>query len=294
MNSNAAHNGRKQLSPQECAAYVYAYPGNIPILLTAPHGGREFIQGMQGRRYGVTATDLNTLPMIKIVRDIMRTEYDCVPYVVGAYFSRKYIDANRSARSAYEDENAREIYNAYHRQIALYIQEMKNKFPDNHPLLVDIHGQSAYPDTIFRGTRNTKTLQDLLKVAGEDAVIGAESILGVLHKYGYRVFPSLTSITEQEHRSYDGGFTVYTYGSHCKQGINAVQLEFGSQLRTKDQLRCTARDFAYALDVFNRRWQMRTTTPKKKLTLGVTLLGSLSWILYHVCFEPRSSGMRSG
>ena len=77
-------------------------------------------------------------------------------------------------------------------------------------ILLDIHGQGAEADTIFRGTGRGKTVQKLLTRHGEDAVIGPHSILGFLEeKYQYKVFPPYSpSSLMQEDKRFRGGYTV--------------------------------------------------------------------------------------
>ncbi len=178
------------------------------------------------------------------------------PYIVAACFHRRYIDANRTPKNAYENEAARQYYDHYHNQIKSCIGEVKGAFPDvQASLLIDIHGQSYQPEVIFRGTRNTETVSALLKNCGEGALIGEESILGVLSGMGIEISPATNDLALVEHPSYDGGFTVYKYGSHHVKGIDAMQLEFGNFFRKPENISKTAQQVALAIVVFYKRWQ---------------------------------------
>lgn len=53
---------------------------------------------------------------------------------------------------------------------------------------------------------------------------------------------------------YTGGHTAQTYGSHRTNGIDAIQLEFGSQLRARANLDKTAGDLAAAIAIFAKEY----------------------------------------
>jgi N-formylglutamate amidohydrolase len=60
-------------------------------------------------------------------------------------------------------------------------------------------------------------------------------------------------VNDREWR-YSGGHTVQTYGSHRDSGIDAIQLEFGTRLRARDNVDRTAADVAAAIRVFAREY----------------------------------------
>jgi hypothetical protein len=73
---------------------------------------------------------------------------------------------------------------------------------------------------------------------------------------GYRVVPSNdTSPTDRvEAQEYAGGYTVVVYGSQRADGIDAMQLEFGRDLRERLTVQKTARDTAAAIAAFYERY----------------------------------------
>jgi N-formylglutamate amidohydrolase len=227
----------------------------LPIILAAPHGGREAIPGVAARRgIGVakftTGRDHNTGELAELIAANLRARLGASPYLVIARFDRKYADANRPCDGAYESDEARPYYEAYHRALSEYCENVRKLWGVG--LLLDIHGQSAETETIFRGTDNLKSVSDLERRFGKDALSGAKSILGLLEKYGYKVIPS-NGGSDREQR-YAGGYTTRTYGSHRGTGIDAIQLEFGTRLRSRPNLEQTANDVAQAIVVFAREY----------------------------------------
>ena len=211
---------------------ILTRPGNLPILLTVPHGGASTVPNVPLRNSGTTVTDAYTLETAEAVAKQLERALGAQPYFVAARFSRKYIDANRAAAEAYETPAAKPVYDAYHREIARYVAELRERFPQG-ALLLDIHGQGDAPDVVHRGTRNGATVAALLRRHGNAALTGPDSVPGALAGRGYRVFPPNTPPgNPPEHRGYSGGHTVHLYGSGGPAGIDAIQLELGRALRT--------------------------------------------------------------
>jgi N-formylglutamate amidohydrolase len=222
----------------------------LPIILSAPHGGREAIPGIAERRgAGVpqfaTGRDHNTGELAERIAARLQESLGARPYLVIAHFHRKYIDANRPSEAAYEAAEARPHYEAYHRALREHCEQVRKLWGQG--LLLDIHGQSSQADAIFRGTDNLKSVTNLERRFGKAALSGAKSIPGLLERSGYKVIPS-NGDGEREWR-YSGGYTTRIYGSHGT-GIDAMQLEFGAQLRSRAQLERTALDVARAIVVF--------------------------------------------
>jgi len=194
---------------------------------------------------------VGTLELAETVAKRMSEALGDRPYVVAAQFSRKFIDANRAEAEAFETPEAKPVYRAYHNCIRDFVSETKKKFPAG-ALLLDIHGQSEDPRRIHRGTRNGLTVTRLIQRHGPIAVTGENSILGYLASKGYHVFPSSAQIGEpSEHKRYVGGYTVSTYGSNHAEGIDAIQLEIGKEIRAE---RAFADDLGKAIVVFYRTY----------------------------------------
>jgi N-formylglutamate amidohydrolase len=204
----------------------------LPILITAPHGGLEGVPNVPPRSRGTTSTDVHTIELMEAVAKHLESRLGSQLYVVAARFSRKYIDANRVEGEAFDSPDAKPAYDAYHNRIRLFISQMKKRFSQG-ALLLDIHGQSGDPGVVHRGTRNGATVAALIRSHGPEALIGPNSILGVVQNKGYKVFPPNTPLANPpEDRRFNGGHTVHIYGSSHSDGIDAIQIEVGRNLRT--------------------------------------------------------------
>jgi len=232
--------------------------GTLPIILAAPHGGREPIPGVAPRRgIGVAQfaaeRDSNTAELAEAVALKLGERLGATPFLVIARFERKFIDANREPAAAYEMPQAKLHYDAYHRAIGEAAEAIRQKWGSG--LLLDIHAQRAQADTIFRGTDNGRSVSQLQRQFGQAALSGANSVLGHLAANGYKILPNLTG--QDRETLYTGGYTTRTYGSHRGTKIDAIQLELGSDLRAKANLERTANDLALAVAAFARAYLLR-------------------------------------
>jgi N-formylglutamate amidohydrolase len=192
-----------------------------------------------------TGRDTNTEELAHAVSAAVEKKNGLKPYMVVARFHRKYIDANRPPEIAYEDVKAKPTYDAYRETLAAYCRAVKKEY--GRGLLLDIHGQGRMNDTVIRGTRDGKTVSLLIGRYGEKAHTGPESFFGLLAAHGCKVFPE--NLADKDFAALNGGDIVHTYGSG-EYGIDAIQLEFGGDLREKAKLTDTAGKVASAVEKF--------------------------------------------
>lgn len=245
------------LLPQLADAYepssvIDATPGTLPLLLTVPHDGADFLGLLPHRTKGATVRDAGTRELAERVAALLQQQIGGRPYLVVAKFSRKHLDANRAETEAMESSEMLPAYRAYHDQVATYVAQLRQKFPSGS-LLIDVHGQSDEPNTTFRGTRAGLTVKNLLARFGPPALQGPNSILGHLAAKGYGVNPDAVAESLREDSRFAGGYTVFTYGSHRPDGIDAIQVEFGRQHRSNPRL---PEDLAAAIVNFMRAFDM--------------------------------------
>ena len=243
--SQEGKNSEKQVGD---APLVFVRAGDIPILLSAPHGGRRAIPDVperkaDGEKQFVTTRDDNTAELtMKLAEELERSLHG-KPFVVVAHFERKYLDVNRPAADAYEVDAAKLVYEQYHAALRQSCRTIRERWP--HGLLLDIHGQAAEPDKIMRGTANGDTVKRLVERHSRAAVIGPRSLFGALQEAGIPVLPNLE--TDDREVKFNGGHIVRTYGSHREGGLDAIQLELGTDFRKNTKLNETARTLTDAV-----------------------------------------------
>ena len=241
---------------QPPSSYYTVVPGDVPIILTAPHGGTLSYPFPPRPCTGsqTCATDTNTRLLTPRASDAFHTLTGKRPYMIVAQGDRAYIDLNRdktaTPNNAYDDPAAEAYYDYYHDTIQGFIDDIKAEY--GRGLLLDIHGQSTLPSMNIRGTKNGLTTTELLAEFGSPSLNGVNSIIGSLDQLGYPVDPNVNLPFEDqvENPAFDGGYTVQAYGSNLSTGIDAIQIEFGIDYRSGTVWEQTADDLAIAMNNF--------------------------------------------
>lgn len=251
---------------------VTAQRGSLPIVLSAPHGGRVRVPGSPGRTAGVVVRDINTAQLTLLVAQRITERLGSKPSFVIAQFSRRDVDANRpemgpDGEPAYVGDAAAAQYRAFHTELEGCVAVARG-IAAHGALLVDIHGQARVPGAIVRGTNNGESFARAIAVYGREAVVGAKSIFGVLASKGYVVIPELPGApggVEARERMFEGGYITRRYGSAHPEGINAVQIELGEMRRTA--LEQTAIDLGDAIVEHYRAFGSGVPTPPEGAAL---------------------------
>lgn len=236
---------------------VSVQPGTLAIVLTAPHGGTKPVPGATTRRGTgverfVTVRDANTSELAEKIADALERELGARPAVVIARFQRTYIDANRKPEEAYEGDVTRPHYDAFHAETQRAVDEAVKRW--GRALLIDVHGQSAEPDAIFRGTLNGRSVTSLRERFGDDAVIGPDSLFAQFQSRGYRIIPEPADGKLGEETRFSGGYITQAYGSHAQPLVDAIQIEVGLNFRRDATLDKTADDIAQSIAHFARKY----------------------------------------
>jgi N-formylglutamate amidohydrolase len=249
----------KVMESDDIEELVMVSEGTLPIVLSAPHGGTLKIAGVdvrqgQGMATGpsgfFTGRDGGTSELAVAVAQALEKQTGKKPYMVVSKAHRKYLDPNRPSEIAYEDSDAAPVYQRYHGTLQRYCQEVLQKYRTG--LLLDIHGQGSSSKTVYRGTGNGKTVVRLKERFGESAHTSDQSFFGMLNRLGWQVYPYPADGKEQS--GFTGGYIVQTHGSHRPSGLDAIQLEFGSEYRDKENRSKTADVLTQAIIEYMREY----------------------------------------
>ena len=237
---------------------VSRHRGTMPVILTCPHGGDKQPPGVPNPRTGVglprdcrfeTNTDRFTRTITRGVAQVLFDVFGEAPYVVIANFDRAFIDANRREECAFEDRDAKPFYEEYHNTVRQFVDEIR---ADNggRGLLFDIHGTVKIdhdPADVYLGTLNGEAISNLLSLDSL-AMSRRRSLPGLLKEMDYAVSAKIPETLR-------GDFTLETYGSSNPDGVDAIQIEIESKLRTDDSKRNVfIEDLAYAISSLIARY----------------------------------------
>lgn len=241
--------------------WIQYIEGDIPLIITVPHGGSLKPESMADRTYGIFDMDLNTIPTTLAIYDAFKKKTGHSPHLVINNLDRTKLDANRPVEEAAQGDSmatlAWEQYQHYIVRGRLFSMEQCGK-----GLLLDLHGQSHppqwieigsgvgcielnFPDDMFESQAPLSNLRAMAQRAMEkgmtynDIIKGENSLGGMLQSRGYNSVPShINNETEGPIFFYDGrgsaGTTADTYGSSRGGVIDSSQLELMYSVRADE------------------------------------------------------------
>jgi hypothetical protein len=232
--------------------YITYYPGNIPIIISIPHGGDISPSEISNRTYGVSVTDSNTIDLGIAIRNYFYSNYNIRPYVIINNLKRTKLDANREINEAAQGNIfAERAFDEFHFYIQSAREEILSKYSTG--FLFDIHGHGVNPDgfydmrtwigyllsgdkldnsdsyidqnisiddtSIFNiANSSNETLSEILR--------GPNSLGSFFENNLYTALPSSNSPSPEGMRYFSGGYNTFFYGTDRNFNFNAIQLEF--------------------------------------------------------------------
>ncbi len=119
--------------------YTEYIAGNLPLIITAPHGGTDPASALPNRTYGTTSTDLNTAELSRAIRTACSNSYGRWPHVIICRVPRTKIDCNREIVEGAQGVAATEaVWNEYHNLIRMAKEAVTSSH--GRGLLIDVHG----------------------------------------------------------------------------------------------------------------------------------------------------------
>lgn len=216
--------------------YVESVSGDLPIVLTAPHGGALKPGSIANRKEGVLGADLNSLELTRALAAELFARTGRHPAMVASHLHRSKLDPNREIKAAAQgDPTAESAWRDFHAAIraALATTVARHGFA----FLIDFHGhahpiarlelgyaldsaQLNRPDTTFdaSGLITLSTVSDLHARSGPalapSALIRGPRSLGALYQAaGLRAIPSPQEPQPDSDPFFAGGYIVRTYAA---------------------------------------------------------------------------------
>ena len=244
--------------------YTTYYPGNIPVILSIPHGGDISPSEISNRTYGVSVTDSNTIELGIAIRNYFYSNYNIRPYLIINNLKRTKLDANRDrVEAAQGNIYAERAFDEFHFYIENAREDIISKFGTG--ILFDIHGHGINPDGFndlrtwigYLLTSNNLdnsndyidqnisiddvSIYSLLISSGKslsELLSGPSSLGALFEDDNYTALPSPKSRSPEGMRYFSGGYNTFRYGANRNFNFSSIQLEFPFQgLRDTPQSR---------------------------------------------------------
>ena len=258
--------------------YIEYRAGNLPIIITAPHGGRLEPTTIPDRNCATCTTvmDGNTMELAYQIDTALRQAFGCFPNIIVNRLHRKKLDANREiVEAANGSADAEVSWQEWHK----FIQAAKNDVIRRYGrgILIDLHGHGHTIQRLELGYLTTESdlrLSDALlstpqyrdKLSIKNLVLNnrngfnaaqllrGEFALGTL--LAANNFPSVPSQQDPAPAVADdyfnGGYNTARHGSRDSTLIDAIQIECHSTgvRNTFENRRSFATQLANSLKVY--------------------------------------------
>lgn len=226
--------------------YVEYRAGDLPIILSAPHGGSLAPASIPDRTLGTTTADAHTIDLVTLLAQALARTSGGTPHVVICHLRRSKVDVNREiVEAAQGNPEAGQAWTEYHAFIEAASAAAVSAA--GHGFYVDIHGH-AHPAArvelgyLLNATELARTDDELndgtvaprssIRAIADEAdapfavvLRGPGSIGALLAARGYPAVPSPAVPSPGTDPYYAGGYSTDRHGSAHGGRVSAVQVE---------------------------------------------------------------------
>jgi N-formylglutamate amidohydrolase len=233
--------------------YVEYIPGELPLVISAPHGGLLKPKSVADRTYGVVDADANTQDLARRIAAEMNKQTGRTLDLIISHLHRSKLDPNREIKEAAQgDPTAEMIWQEYHNYIG---QALKTSVARHgRAFFIDLHGQNHKDIRVELGymhrvTDLAKPIQEInsddfiqsgsIQLISElnptvpyaDLLFGSDSLGAMIEQHGFLTTPSprMTVPTEPYFR---GGYTIDRH-SKASAKVAGLQIE-ANRIRLRD------------------------------------------------------------
>lgn len=214
----------QEVTQAKIPEYLYFQKGTLPVVISIPHDGRlekdglpERVNSQSFKNFSNARDNHTTVTGLSISENIERLTGK-KPYIIVNLLHRKYMDPNRAPNEAYEHPLAGEIYNQYDSALKEAITEINKKYKKG--ILLDIHGQTEFPDDVYLISLDGKTIDQ-----------EKETTIRQILQDRYKVASSSPEKLVIE------GSMIDRHGRHNLSGIDAIEIEIHHKIRSNQALR---------------------------------------------------------
>ena len=226
--------------------------GNMPLVISAPHGGTISPEGIKDRDCGTKEMDNNTAQLALEIENAFKTS-EKKPYLIIAKLARKKIDFNRDLEEATCGNPQMEYtWKQYHKYIEEAIDAAIKKF--GYVMYIDLHGQSHPVKRLelgyFLSTTALREVQESTEMNSEvgaktsvknllennnqlslkELLMGENAFGTLMEKSGFPAVPSLGNPYPKQGEPYfNGGYNTRRYTSSDYPKVFGMQIEANFQ-----------------------------------------------------------------
>jgi len=224
--------------------YIEYLAGDLPVIVSAPHGGKLEPAEISARTSGVTTRDLNTQELARAFASALFDRTGRRAHIIINRLHRNRLDANREiVEAAQGDVFGEWAWAEYHGFIEAAKQSVDEQYGSG--LYIDLHGHGhdiqrlelgyllaasdlELPDNLLDDPDlvNRSSIRALAAAVGfVELVRGATSLGGLLAQEGFPTVPSPAQPDPGGAPYFTGGYSTARHGSRDGGSISGVQIE---------------------------------------------------------------------
>lgn len=247
-------NINSQLTQKWIDDFTWVQYGNMPLVISVPHGGNIAPDSIATRTCpGITTvTDSYTIELAKAIDSVFMADYGLHPSLIITHLKRSKLDQNRPLPEANcNKEQTVDIWNRFHNSIDTALQLASKQWSQS--LYIDLHGHGhsnqrlelgyllsddelRNPATILPAKTSIASLIASSKKSVEDLLIGKNAFGTIIASKGIPAVPSMQDKAPTATESYfDGGYNTKRYTS-----TSTYPNVFGWQIESNKDVRFSA------------------------------------------------------
>jgi hypothetical protein len=251
--------------------YVEYLAGDLPVIVSAPHGGRLRPEELPDREEGTFSFDTNTQELARAVADELHRRTGHRPHVIICRLHRRKLDCNRDLPEAAAGQPvAEQAWHEYHRFIEAARRSVVTR--SGRGLYIDLHGHghkeqrlelgylhsaqqlqagdAALNQPLIAGESSLRAIAALGRTSHADLIRGPLSFGGLMEREGILCTPS-PSRPAPTGPYFRGGYSTQRHGREAVP-LAGLQIETHSRgIRDTTASRAAfARALASTLEVF--------------------------------------------
>ena len=226
--------------------YVEWIAGDLPLIISAPHGGTLLPSEIPDRTVGTTTRDLNTDELAREVAAAFVARFGKRPHLVVSRLHRRKLDPNREiVEAAAGNPIAERAWKEYHGFIEASAAEVRRT--PGMGFYIDLHGHGHDIQRLELGylvssaklalsdaqlaldlTTQTSSLWPIASTTGTSfpaLLRGSASLGGFLEAAGYPSVPSPANPSPGTNPYFEGGYSTERHGTSADRRFSGVQIE---------------------------------------------------------------------
>jgi hypothetical protein len=240
-------------------SFIEYVPGNLPIVISVPHGGYLKPATIPDRVLGTAGhQDTNTQELAREIIKLFREQTGKVPHVIINRLHRDKLDANRELFDAAQDDPiAGQAWNEFHSFVDSAEARVQREF--GRGLYIDLHGHRHEWQVIELGyllVNNQLTMSD----AELDALVqlsttslgprtgngsmplsqllrGPRSLGAAMERQGFATVPSPAHPNPNGQPYFSGGYNLEQHSAFSGRNAWGIQVELPTGIRDDDTQR---------------------------------------------------------